>query len=91
MEHRRTPNENVGGAKSAQSTYLVGPILRACEVLKSFRFEGESIPLHELVARTGLNKTTAFRAAQTLVAGGLLERIAGGSARHATFRHARRH
>jgi len=78
MEHRRTPNENVGGAKSAQSTYLVGPILRACEVLKSFRFEGESIPLHELVARTGLNKTTAFRAAQTLVAGGLLERIAGG-------------
>jgi ABC-type sugar transport system, periplasmic component len=76
MQHRRISKE-VGGPDSAQSTYLVGPILRACEVLKSFRFEGESIPLRELVARTGLNKTTAFRAAQTLVAGGLLERVAG--------------
>jgi ribose transport system substrate-binding protein len=77
MPQRRTSSGNVDGAKSAQSTYLVGPILRACEVLKSFRFKGESIPLHELVARTSLNKTTVFRAAQTLVAGGLLERVAG--------------
>jgi ribose transport system substrate-binding protein len=46
-------------------------------LLKSFRFEGESIPLRELVARTGLNKTTVFRAAQSLVAGGMLERVAG--------------
>lgn len=77
MQHRRISKEKVDGANSASSGYLVGPILRACEVLKCFRFEGESVPLHELVARTGLNKTTAFRAAQTLVAGGLLERVAG--------------
>jgi ribose transport system substrate-binding protein len=89
MQHPRTSSENVGGAKSVQSTYLVGPILRACDVLKSFRFEGESIPLHELVARTGLNKTTAFRAAQTLVAGGLLERTASGRYR-STVHHNRR-
>ena len=57
--------------------YLVGPILRACKLLQAFRTESESVPLCELVARTGLNKTTAFRAAQTLVAGGLLERVAG--------------
>jgi ribose transport system substrate-binding protein len=61
----------------SRSPYLVGPILRACELLKSFRSEGEAVPLCELVRRTGLNKTTAFRAAETLVAGGLLERAAG--------------
>jgi ribose transport system substrate-binding protein len=73
-------------SKSTQSTtsegpgkqsYLVGPILRACEMLKAFRFEGECVSLKELVARTELNKTTVFRAAQSLVAGGLLMRVAG--------------
>ena len=59
----------------AKQAYLVGPILRACEVLKTFRSPGESLALFELVARTGLNKTTVFRAAQSLVAGGLLERV----------------
>ena len=57
--------------------YLVGPILRACKVLQVFRSESEAVPLRELVARTGLNKTTVFRAAQSLVAGGLLERVSG--------------
>ena len=60
-----------------QKQYLVGPILRACKLLQAFRAESESVPLCELVARTGLNKTTVFRAAQSLVAGGLLERVGG--------------
>ncbi|MGH9652146.1 MAG: substrate-binding domain-containing protein [Bryobacteraceae bacterium] len=64
------------GFSGSKVNYLVGPILRACRILKSFNFDGEAIPLRELVARTGLNKTTAFRAAESLVAGGLLERIA---------------
>jgi ribose transport system substrate-binding protein len=55
----------------------VGPILRACELLKAFRTPGEALALSELVSRTRLNKTTVFRAAQSLVAGGLLERVAG--------------
>lgn len=63
---------------NAQAQYIVGPILRACELLNSYRFEGESLFLRELVARTGLNKTTVFRAAETLVAGGLLKRVARG-------------
>src|ERR1700761_5184683 len=71
---RATPHSE---ASTPLDGYLVGPIWRACELLKCFRFEGESLPLRELVARTGLNKTTAFRAAQTLVAGGLMERVAG--------------
>jgi ribose transport system substrate-binding protein len=62
---------------SPETKYLVGPILRACEILKAFRSHREVLPLHELVARTGLNKTTAFRAARSLVAGGLLEQVAG--------------
>ncbi len=60
-----------------ESPYLVGPILRACQILKAFRFEGEAVRLRELVSRTGLNKTTVFRAAQSLIAGGLLERVGG--------------
>jgi ribose transport system substrate-binding protein len=44
--------------------------------------------LHELVARTGLNKTTVFRAAQTLVAGGMLERVSGN--RYRSIVHASR-
>ena len=58
-----------------RQAYLVGPILRACELLKTFRSPGEYLALCELVARTGLNKTTVFRAVQSLVAGGLLERV----------------
>ena len=71
-------------AQAAESSpYLVGPILRACALLKCFRFDGESIPLREIVARTGMNKTTAFRAARTLVAGGLLDQVAGDRYRSA--------
>ncbi len=53
-------------------------VLRACEVLKSFRNLGEELPLGEVVARTGLPKTTAFRLLRTLIHGGLLERSSGG-------------
>jgi ribose transport system substrate-binding protein len=61
--------------KEIKHRYLVGPILRACELLKAFRSPNETLALYELVSRTGLNKTTVFRAAQSLVAGGMLERV----------------
>lgn len=57
---------------------LVDGILRACELLHSFRTDTETLRLTELVRRTGLKKTTAFRAAQSLVEGGMLERSADG-------------
>jgi ribose transport system substrate-binding protein len=63
------------GNEIAKQPYLVGPILRACELLKAFRSPGEPLALCDLVGRTRLNKTTVFRAAQSLVAGGLLERV----------------
>lgn len=50
-------------------------VVRACHVLKAFRHEGEQLALRDLVGRTGLSKTTAHRLAQSLVRGGLLERV----------------
>jgi len=53
-------------------------VLRACDVLKAFRNLGEELPLGEVVNRTGLPKTTAFRLLRTLIHGGLLERSSSG-------------
>src|ERR671917_912309 len=50
-------------------------VVRACALLKAFRHEDEQLALRDLVSRTGLSKTTAFRLAQSLVRGGLLERV----------------
>jgi ribose transport system substrate-binding protein len=45
-------------------------VLRACEVLRSFRRTGEELSLQEAMSRSGLPKTTAFRLLRTLVHGG---------------------
>ena len=48
-------------------------VLRACQILRAFR-EHESLRLRDVVERTSLSKTTAFRILTTLEHGGLLER-----------------
>ncbi len=53
-------------------------VLRACDVLKAFRSLGEELSLSEVVDRTLLPKTTAFRLLRTLIHGGLLERVSPG-------------
>jgi ribose transport system substrate-binding protein len=53
-------------------------VLRACGVLKAFRHESETLGLVELMERTGLSKTTVFRLVQSLVRGGLVERVGKG-------------
>lgn len=53
-------------------------VLRACDVLKSFRKLGEELSLNEVVERTGLPKTTVFRLLRTLIHGSLLERVGPG-------------
>jgi ribose transport system substrate-binding protein len=53
-------------------------VLRACEVLKSFRYVGEELSLPAVVERAELPKTTTFRLLKTLVHGGLLERSSSG-------------
>jgi len=58
-----------------RETYHVSAVLRACEVLKAFHFEGESLRLRDIVSRTGLHKATAYRTVLSLVHGGLVARV----------------
>jgi ribose transport system substrate-binding protein len=53
-------------------------VLRACEVLKTFRSLGEELSLTDVIERTALPKTTVFRLLRTLIHGGLLERASSG-------------
>lgn len=53
---------------------LVEAVLRACDLLRAFRFDGELLRLRDFVQRTGLSKTTAHRLLRTLEAGGLIQR-----------------
>lgn len=56
----------------------VQAVVRACDIVKSFRHEGEELQLGDITERTGLRRTTAFRLLQSLVYGGLLERTSRG-------------
>lgn len=58
--------------------YLVSSVLRACEVLRAFRFENEVLRLRDIVARTGLHKATANRIVLSLTHGGLIDRSGPG-------------
>lgn len=56
----------------------VKSVIKACGVLKAFKYEGEVLSLSDLVGRTQLRKTTTFRLLQSLVRGGILERVGKG-------------
>jgi ribose transport system substrate-binding protein len=56
----------------------VQAVVRACGIVKAFRHEGEELLLSDVVERTSLRRTTAFRLLQSLVDGGMLERTARG-------------
>jgi ribose transport system substrate-binding protein len=56
----------------------VQAVLRACDILKAFRHTSEALPLSDIIDRTGLCKTTAFRLLQSLVKGGLVEQVGKG-------------
>jgi len=53
-------------------------VVRACNVVKAFRHEGESLGLNDLVERTHLSKTTVYRLLQSLVMGGMVEKVGKG-------------
>ena len=50
-------------------------LIRACQILKVFHDQSECLRLSDVVARTGLHKTTALRMLSTLVACDLLVRV----------------
>lgn len=56
-------------------------VMRACQILKCFRQEGEVLQLADVVNRTGLSRTTAFRLLVSLVKGGMMERVGRGEYR----------
>lgn len=54
--------------------YRLETVARACDVLKCFRDNQVALKLKDIVQRTGLNPTIAFRLVHTLTASGILER-----------------
>lgn len=59
---------------ASSDSYRLDSVGRACRVLRAFREEGEALKLSEIVARTGLEKTVAFRLLHTLEEHGLLRK-----------------
>ena len=59
----------------ARESYAIDAIARACKVLKSFRRDGEVLRLRDVVRRTELNKTTAFRILCTLEQEEMIDRL----------------
>ena len=60
--------------QNGSDPYRLETVSRACELLKCFNFSDEWLKLNEIVKRTHMNKTIAFRLAHTLSRNGLLER-----------------
>lgn len=55
--------------------YLIRAIVRAAEVLKAFETPADVLHLRDVVARTGLDRATAFRLIHTLAHCGFLEKV----------------
>lgn len=68
-------------AAGPESRNYTQAVLRACALVHCFRSEGEILVLADVMQRTGLSKTTAFRLLQSLVQGGLIERVGKGEYR----------
>jgi ribose transport system substrate-binding protein len=58
-----------------RESYGIDAIARACKVLKSFRRDGEVLRLRDVVQRTELNRTTAFRILCTLEQEEMIDRL----------------
>jgi ribose transport system substrate-binding protein len=56
----------------------VKSVIKACRILKAFRYDDETLSLPDLVERAEMSKTTTFRLLQSLVKGNLLERVSKG-------------
>jgi len=59
----------------SRDPYLVKSILHSSQLLTAFRSPGEALPLKEVVKRSGLPKTMAFRLLYTLEKCGMVEKV----------------
>jgi ribose transport system substrate-binding protein len=74
---KRQPNTEIGTVPSAiTSGYNIQAVQRACDILKCFQQRQTTLSLSDIVAKTGLSRTTAFRLLATLVEQEMLERPA---------------
>src|SRR2546427_12728688 len=60
---------------------VVESVVRACRLWQTFYQPDEVLSLGQLVERSGLSKTTCFRLLQSLVRGGMIERVGKGAYR----------
>jgi len=58
-------------------THVMKSLIRACKILRVFEDQTECLRLSDVIARTGLHKTTALRILTTLVTCELLVRVGG--------------
>lgn len=70
-------------------SYGIQAVQRACEILRCFQQNETPLSLNDVVDRTDLCRSTAFRLLQTLVAEGMLERLSKNQYRNAAT-HLRR-
>src|SRR6266702_7527404 len=67
--------EPIGGSANKSSAYNIQAVQRACDILKCFQKQS-ALRLSDIVEKTNLSRTTAFRLLATLVEQGMLERPA---------------
>jgi ribose transport system substrate-binding protein len=60
---------------------IVESVVRACRLWQTFNHAEEVLTLGEFMERTNLSKTTCFRLLQSLVKGGMIERVGKGAYR----------
>src|SRR5215813_11486991 len=65
----------------SRESVIVESVVRACRLWRTFDRPEDVLTLGELVARSGLSKTTCFRLLQSLVRGGMVERVGKGAYR----------
>ena len=65
----------------SRESSIVESVVRACLLWQTFYHPDEELTLGQLVERSGLRKTTCFRLLQSLVKGGMIERVGKGAYR----------
>lgn len=69
----------MSGSEGRTSGTGVESVIRACSILRAFRYEGELLRLRDVVERTSLRKTTVHRLLHTLEKAGFVRRVGAES------------
>jgi ribose transport system substrate-binding protein len=75
----------MNSAPQGRDPYLVKSVVHSSKILSAFRTAGEALPLREIVTRSGLPKTMAFRLLYTLEKCGMIEKL-GANLYQSSFR-----